>query len=344
MGIAHLFLSHEMLMTPSTALFPPPYLIQQANNQWPDLFNATSFPSQLWLGDHLDGFNIDLSNRLFDHISQHVDQIEIWADLVFNEKVQKKYPKIKFRFGFKYAYEMIWSSFEQFTTHPDIDYKNFICSFNGGNHVSRQLLVSILEKFGFFNTAYCSKNFTTSNEVISGHLDQYVPDREIFYNKFFTPNSEEFMNTLYSFGPNRLQTLNRHATNINTLAPLLTQSFVHVVSETMATSYYPFATEKFLYSVVTRGLFVTYGQPEWHNYVEKYYGFKKYNKIFDYRFDSISNPVERLVELITMISKFSRLTPAEWTDLYHLEQDTIEYNYNHYFSGDYIKCLERLAK
>jgi hypothetical protein len=111
----------------------------------------------------------------------------------------------------------------------------------------------------------------------------------------------------------------------------------------MATSYYPFVTEKFLYSVVTRGLFLAYAQPGWHAHLEKYYGFKRYTKLFDYRFDLIQNPVERLVELMSMISKFSVLSVHDWHDLYLIEQDTIEYNYNHYYSKDYLKCLEKHA-
>ena len=65
----------------------------------------------------------------------------------------------------------------------------------------------------------------------------------------------------------------------------------------------------------------------------------KYNKLFDYRFDTIQNPVERLIELITMILKFSVLSASDWNDLYLIEQDTIEYNYDHYFSGKYLKFL-----
>ena len=84
-----------------------------------------------------------------------------------------------------------------------------------------------------------------------------------------------------------------------------------------------------------------YGQPGWHDHLEKYYGFKKYTRLFDYSFDSIQNPVERLVELMCMISKFSNLTAQDWHDLYLIEQETIEYNYNHYFSGDYLQCLEQ---
>ena len=108
----------------------------------------------------------------------------------------------------------------------------------------------------------------------------------------------------------------------------------------MATSYYPFVTEKFLYSVATRGLFLSYAQPGWHEHLEKYYGFKRYTKLFDYRFDTIENPIERLVELMSMISKFSVLSLDDWRDLYLLEQDTIEYNYDHYFSRRYLDTLK----
>ena len=120
----------------------------------------------------------------------------------------------------------------------------------------------------------------------------------------------------------------------------MTQSFVHVVSETLSTSYYPLITEKCFYSIATRGLFLSYAQPNWHEHLENYYGFRLYKNLFDYRFDSIKNPVERLVELLTMISKFQKLSTHDWTDLYELEKENIEYNYDHYFSGTYYDYFQ----
>ena len=226
------------------------------------------------------------------------------------------------------------SKFKKYNKHPAIDYKNFICSFNGTAHVGRRLLVSILQKFEYFNPDYCSKNFSYTLNTLDGHMSEFNHSR--FYRKFFiSDNSEEFFQKIYSFGHVRFE----HDKNIYNLENKLTQSFVHIVSETMATSYYPFVTEKFLYSIVTRGLFLGYAQPGWHDHVEKYYGFKKYNKLFDYRFDTIQNPVERLVELISMISKFSKLSCHDLYDLYLMEQDTVNFNYDHYFSGDYLKTL-----
>ena len=51
--------------------------------------------------------------------------------------------------------------------------------------------------------------------------------------------------------------------------------------------------------------------------------------------------VERVVELVSMISKFSKLSALDWHDLYSLEQDNIEYNYDHYFSGDWIRAVKK---
>ena len=95
--------------------------------------------------------------------------------------------------------------------------------------------------------------------------------------------------------------------------------------------------------MVTRGLFVAYAQPGWHEHLERYYGFRKYDKIFDYGFDEIQNPVERLVDLMSMISKFSVLSRDDWRDLYEMEIDTIEYNHDHYFSKKYIKQFEQVS-
>jgi hypothetical protein len=303
-----------------------------------------SLPDSLLLQDHLGGFFQDGNNTVLGYLNSIAEvQKKIPAIVyhqILNDSVKLQYPNLKIKFDPIFQNSCNLNSFNTYDIHPPINFKNFLCSFNGSDHVSRKLLVAILEKFGYFTKTYCSKNFAFTKDKIDGHLRDYVSDSNAFYCKFFVDeNSEEFFQTVFSFGHFRFS----HTQNIYNLENKLTESFLHVVSETMATSYYPFVTEKFLYSVVTRGLFLAYAQPGWHEHLEKYYGFKRYTKLFDYRFDSIQNPVERLVELITMISKFSMLSTTEWKDLYLLQQDEIEHNYNHYFSGDYLKHLKQYA-
>lgn len=294
-----------------------------------DIFKLKNVPDELDLADHLTGFDPYGRNPLLDHLHNNSNLVTIYHDQIPSELVKKNYPKINFKLK---VYRPIWDSMVDYNIHPELDYKNFVCSFNGSPHVSRKLLVSILYKFKWFDERYCSKNFSFSEDTINGHVRDYV-ENPMYQTFFCCPN--KFFQSISSFGHVRYN----HSQNIYNLEHRLTESFLHIVSETLATSYVPFVTEKFLYSVVTRGLFLAYAQPGWHTHLEKYYGFKKYDKIFDYRFDTIENPVERLIELMCMLSKFSILSTDEWRDLYLLEQDTIEFNYNHYFSGEYLNSL-----
>jgi hypothetical protein len=293
---------------------------------------------KILLVDHLNGFDNNHNNQILTQLNENVQgHCKVWHVQILDELVKSRYSNLDIGFDFQFQHKRLWESFKTYIRHPRVEYNNFICSFNGSDHVSRKLLVAILRRFGYFNSDYCSKNFVFTVDKLDGHIHDYVSDRDNFYRKFFIANnSEVFFNTVNSFGHVRCH----HKNNIYNLESKLTQSFLHIVSETMATSHVPFVTEKFLYSVVTRGLFLSYAQPGWHNHVEQYYGFKQYTKLFDYQFDAIQNPIERLVELITMVSKFSMLSPDDWRDLYQLESDTIEYNYDHYFGGGYLKLLQ----
>ena len=303
-------------------------------------YNGQLIPESVTLQDHLGGYSQNLTNSVFeclDKIAENqTNEILVKYHSIINNRITSHYPNLNFKFDAELQDNLNLNKFRNYNIHPLLNYKNFICSFNGSDHVSRKLLVSILKHFDYFNPEYCSKNFVVTPGVLDGHIADYVNNR--FYRKFFlSANSEEFLNTVYSFGHVRFN----HSRNIHNLENKLTESFLHIVSETMATSYYPFVTEKFLYSIVTRGLFLAYAQPGWHEHLEKYYGFKRYTKLFDYRFDNITNPVERLVELMAMVGKFSRLSTDDWRDLYLLEQDTIEYNYDHYFSNNYLVDLKK---
>lgn len=306
-----------------------------------ELENLDKLSIAFQLQDHLYGFDADGTNYFLKRLNKYAESQDIKYQIgyhnVLEHHIHSLYPNLDIKLFSDWQNRLNLDKFLQYTQHPEVNYKNFICSFNGTEHVSRKLLVAILEKFNYFSIEHCSKNIAFSVNTLDGHIQDLVGDQHSFYRKFFiSDHSEKFFQSINSFGHVQQQ----HDKNIYNLESKITQSFLHVVSESMATSHVPFVTEKFLYSVVTRGLFLTYAQPGWHTHVEKYYGFKLYDKLFDYRFDAIQNPVERLVELMSMISKFSILTADEWMDLYHLEQDTIEYNYDHYFSGAYIRHLK----
>jgi hypothetical protein len=283
--------------------------------------------------DHANGFDQDIRNSFMDTLADL--PVKLKTEYIVNDLVKSRYNNIQFEFDLDFKIGL-FAPLQNYRVHPNIEYQNFICSFNGQPHVSRKLLTSTLNKWGWFNRNTCSKNFVYSLEELDGHLTDYCGNSHGLYSKlFYREGNTDFFNEVVTHGPVKF-----NQDTIYNLETALTSSFVHVVSETMGESYHPWVTEKFLLSVVTRGLFVAYAQPGWHAHLEKYFGFKPYTKIFDYYFDTIVNPVERLVALCSMLAKFANLDPAEWHDLYQLETDTIEHNYDHYFSGSWIKQLQ----
>ena len=288
-----------------------------------------SITDHVQLHDHLNGFTENLDNDILDYLKQH-DINHEWHQ-VLSPELQNKYPGC--RFNADTQHQLNFRHFYDYRMHPDNNITKFVCSFNGEPHVGRQLLVSILHKFGWFNADTCTKLFVIHKDKIDGYI------KSALYNKFFSFDSS-FLNTRYELGGHENYRFT-HNKNIMELQKPLTESFVHVVSETMSQSHYPFVTEKFLYSIITRGLFVAYAQPGWHAHIKDYYGFKLYDRIFDYSFDSVVDTVERLVKLIEMLHKFSILSTDDWTNLYEMEVDTINYNYDHYHSKAYVPLLKK---
>lgn len=287
--------------------------------------------------DHLNGFDKNFRNEILDTIQHNC--VNVYTTYFVDDRVQKNYPNLKFNFDFD---EFRPFFLEQYNTkfNTDKNFKNFLCSFNGVEHVSRQFLVGALKKFGWFNPDYNTKNFITFKERVDGNVDKFFEDpREAdFYRKFILyDNHDRFYETTYSINWQRQH--GQH--NAQVLLEKFNQSFVHLVSETIATSWQPQATEKMFNAIAVKTLWVAYAQPRFYYWVEKFFGIKRFNRIFDYEFDLIENPVIRLVAILTMLSKFEKLSVADWHDLYLLEQDTIEYNYDWYLSGDCSKHIQQ---
>jgi hypothetical protein len=308
----------------------------------------SDIPLILCITDHIDGFDNDYHNMHFDYLESLGTKRTILYDWPLNPIVHHNYKNLDIKFKlstFDTQNIGLLTPLLSYNIHPPIEFDNFLCSFNGSDSCGRQFLVSLLYHYGWFNKSYCSKNFTSSYDTIDGNLNHFLNDTDIeIYRKFIIGSfqNSDFSNFL---GETSGFEFNKEAydyrTDITHLENKITQSFVHLVSECMITSNHPFITEKSLYSIVTRGLFVTYGQCGWHSYFEKYYGFKKYDIIFDYSFDEIKNPIKRLITIFDMLYKFSLLSKSDWHDLYLMEQDTINYNYDHYYSKNFLITLRK---
>ena len=302
-------------------------------------------PLQIDLLDHLDGFD-------YHHHNQWLEQLQQRAERENNQyQVGVSYQRIPRHYNypnlqFKYQY---FNQLDEFLKYRKREhnkkFKNFICSFNGAEHVSRKLILAAMHVRGWCNPQSVSKNFVWPMEQFLGHIEDYVGTQYNYYRHFFiNADSENYFSSRNQFGGYsqdnpKLKYSSFLYSSINELDSCLNQSFINVVPETLGTSYWPFVTEKFLYSVVTSGVFIAYAQPGWHSFVYNHWGFKMFKNIFDYRFDNEENPVIRAIALTDMLSRFEHLSSHDWHDLYLLEKDTIDYNYDHYYSGDFKKHL-----
>lgn len=288
----------------------------------------------------MGGFDRDLRCELLDQLCSESTTFDtINTEYIINGDILQHYRSLNLRFDLNSWLEQNHiNDFAGLDTHDSIKFRNFICSFNGSPHVGRKLLTSCLHRFGWFNPQCTSKNFAIDLGALDGHIIEISGERESITRKFFSFD-HAFLSSEVGFQYDRFD----HRANLGALQKILTSSFVHLVSETMPTSYYPFLTEKFLYSVVTRGMFVAYAQPGWHEYLSTYLGFKKFS-LFDYSFDQVKNPIERLITLMCMLSRYSVLSVCDWHDLYLTQAETIEYNYDHYRSGRYLQILTNLTR
>ena len=143
------------------------------------IFELDIMPENIQLDDYMNGFYDSGKNYILDHIqSKSHNKINVTSAYKFDSTIKNQYPNLNFNFK---LHTPLWSAFENYKIHPVIDYKNFICSFNGSAHVGRKLLVAILEKFKYFDSNYCSKNFCYSKDSLDGNIEDLVKDKIRFY-------------------------------------------------------------------------------------------------------------------------------------------------------------------
>lgn len=266
--------------------------------------------------DHLGGFDSNFKNTYLENLAPGV----IHTEYHLSDAIKALYPHLTIKFDSQLTAEHnFFSKFVGCAVPPEKSFANFLCCFNRSGHMSRQWLCHQLHVLNWFNPEYCSKNFVMHAETTDS-------------------STQKFCQTIVTFGDeDRPQD---HQYNRQVLDHKIQQSFLHLVSETVGESFVPFVTEKILYPIVNKTLWVTYAQPGYHAAVQKLLGFKTH-RCFDFSFDQITDPMERLTALTDMLAPFSAMAPAEWQDIYQQEADILEFNFEHCRSGNFIKHLHQ---
>jgi hypothetical protein len=308
--------------------------------------HTQDFGPHIRLCDHLNGFDPQGRNRILDEIQVKAQALDIRPLVTYHQIlpqwVLNNYPYLDIRFDSLWQWDLNFRILETDKKFPEPDFNNFLVTMLGSAHQGRMLLCAALARMNWLDFNYTKKNFAFTIDQLDGAIQELAP-----------PNLEpQYYKSLVNYDWANIFSTNQHGSltnekrdipwldKLDQLIPNFTQSFVHVVSETLPTSYVPFVTEKFLHSIVTQGLFVAYAQPKWHEHINKHYGFVLYQKVFDYSFDNNTDPIGRLLEIVDMLLPYSQLTKHDWHDLYLLEKPAIEFNYHHYLSEDYLRYIE----
>lgn len=309
-------------------------------------YQTIGFGPRIRLCDHLNGFDAQGRNWILDQLQQRSREQNIRPEVYYHQIlpqwVMDNYPELDIRFDSLWQWDLNFRILETHKQFPEQTFDNFLVTMLGSAHQGRMLLCAALANQGWLDFRYSKKNFQFTLDQLDGTIQQLAsPDLEPQYHQRLVNPAHSDVFTTNQHGD--LEDQYRQSAwldKLDKLVPNLTQSFVHLVSETLPTSTVPFVTEKFLHSVVTKGLFVTYAQPYWHEYVKKYYGFMMYEKIFDYSFDNNQDPIGRLLDIVDMLMPYSQLSKQDWHDLYLIEKPTVEFNLDHYLSEDYLRHME----
>lgn len=94
---------------------------------------------------------------------------------------------------------------------------------------------------------------------------------------------------------------------------------------------YPYTTEKTLRNFFYKKIFIVIGQPYSLKYLHKR-GFKTFHPFIDESYDSVENPMERMVLALSELRKFCNKSEDEILKLYKDIDEVLEFNYNHYMN------------
>lgn len=276
-------------------------------------------PGVVQCGDHLGGFDQHGFNQALDIL----EPAEIHVEYVLPDWIKQKYPQHTFKFD---AELMIRNNhFEKAISYKDVKQPlvldNFLCCFNRTGNVGRQWLVEELFKRGWFDPNYCSKCFQSP----ANHIDVKLHN----FRKAIICHSADISET-------------DALANLAELSPLIKSSFINLVSETVPENYVPFPTEKFLFPVLNHRLWLAYAPPGYHKFLSEILGFRLYDDFFDYSFDDILDPKERLNALLNSVEPFSTLTKKAWDSVYKVLEPAIEYNHQWATSGQFIDRIRNL--
>jgi len=298
----------------------PPYDLES--------IDLATFPI-ISLMDHLCGIDQDgqntILNKLNDISCKQGRKLIVNYHQILPQWIMDQYPHLDIRFDGNLQFEFSYRFFVNTSVEGSIDKVNFASVILGRPCMGRKLLCCALDAMGWLDLRYALKNMSFDLDVVDGFIQNNVDvDEEPYFHKRFIRHDRKqfYLDSQHGEQYERYS----HSESLARVVGIIGPSFIHVVSETYATSSTVYATEKFAYSAATGQLFVAFAQQGWHAMLNEYYGFELYDEIIDYSFDREKNPVKRMDMLINVLEPLSKLSNKEWAAIYKATQQKRDYN------------------
>jgi hypothetical protein len=219
--------------------------------------------------------------------------------------------------------------------------KKFI-SFNritGNSRVYRSFLVAELIKRNLIDFGHVSYSRTCP---VHGELKLSLSNAKRYYNLPTEYIYETFELLTKLPAKLRIDTSIDHSIQNDsfTIGPISQsiESFLYVVTETCFWDSKQHLTEKIFKPSFLKQPFVLIGCANNLSYLKEY-GFKTFDCWWNEDYDQIQDPISRLKAVCDIIENICKLSNSELENLLIEMQEVLEYNYNRFYSKDFVQDL-----
>jgi hypothetical protein len=116
------------------------------------------------------------------------------------------------------------------------------------------------------------------------------------------------------------------------------RSLVYLVTETLFFGQRNHLTEKTFKPICLRMPFIIASNAGSLAYLRRY-GFKTFSSVWDESYDNETNDLARVEKIAQLVKHLDSMSQIELQQLHDATKHIVEYNYNHFYNGDFEKIL-----
>jgi len=227
-----------------------------------------------------------------------------------------------------------WKAYQQcmhLNPAPDKNIQHTVCTFNGGYTVKRNAMCLLLFYHNLWNVKYCYKIFVANQKSL-----QFVDKIKNKINPLGASKVKKFLRST-----NNLETtsIKNYADRSKIQKKIMDATFINLlVGPSDGNNFVaPYVDEKIILPIINKSIWLMFDTDGWYKNLTKFYGFKTFDNIFDYSFDSINDWQDRAINIVDQLCVLDKLSRNDQQKLYMDSKQIIDYNYDHLVSGKWIQ-------